>query len=56
MLRKAYKAKKMESVELMLKLRRIVCDWNGNNMEEPNDVYKLKRKDRKKHEHKFNQS
>ena len=53
MLRKAYKAKKMESVELMLKLRRIVCDWNGNNMEEPNDVYKLKRKDRKKHEHKF---
>lgn len=53
MLRKAYKAKKMESVELMLKLRRIVCDWNGNSMEEPSDIYKLKRKDRKNHEHKF---
>ena len=47
MLRKAYKAKKMESVELMLQLRRIVCDWNGNNGEEPDNLYELKKKDRK---------
>ena len=53
MLRKAYKAKKMESVELMLQLRRIVCDWNGNNGEEPDNLYELKKKDRKNHLYKF---
>ena len=42
MLRKAYKAKKAESIELMVQLRRIVCDWNGNNGEEPNNLYELK--------------
>ena len=50
---KAYKAKKVESIDLMVRLRRIVCDWNGNNGEEPNNLYELKKKDRKDHLHKF---
>merc|ERR1711991_598847 len=37
----------------MLQLRRIVCDWNGNNGEEPDNLYELKKKDRKNHLYKF---